>query len=178
MATQPKGTTGGRSASAAKKRGARSAAASESTPPPPPPPAVPAPATESPRTPPRLLRSRTDRVLGGVAGGIGQHLGVDPVIIRLVFVVLILAGGSGLLAYLIAWIVIPEAPEDPDAAPAPERRAGDPDRTARIAGLGLIALGALLLAERLLPAFSWRLVAPVLLIALGVLLLIRRGASR
>jgi phage shock protein C len=125
------------------------------------------------------MRSRTDRVLGGVAGGIGQHLGIDPIIIRLVFVVLVLAGGSGLLAYLIAWVVIPAAPAGAEEeAPAPAGRSSDPDSTARIAGLGLIALGALLLAERLLPAFSWRLVAPLLLIALGILLLLRRGASR
>lgn len=191
MATQPRKSTRGRSASAAKRTtsaprarkaaapAAASAAGSDETvelPPavPPPPPAPPAP--ESSARTPRLMRSRTDRVLGGVAGGIGQHLGIDPVIVRLVFVVLVLAGGSGLLAYLIAWIVIPEAPKD--AEPAPARPVAAGDSTARIAGLGLIALGALLLAERLLPAFSWRLVAPLLLIVLGILLLLRRGGSR
>lgn len=174
MATQPKGTSGGRGAPRGKKAAEaaeeRVVPAAASTPPPPPPPAPEATSR------PRLMRSRTDRVLGGVAGGIGQHLGIDAVIIRLVFVVLVLAGGSGLLAYVIAWIVIPQAPDDGE--PAPARPPSDRDATARIAGLGLIALGALLLAERLLPAFSWRLVAPLLLIALGILLLLRRGASR
>jgi len=187
MATQPKRSGGAAVAkkAAAKRAPARPAVgvAPEPAPPPPPPPALappPDPAATSPRTAasgtsPRLTRSRSDRVLGGVAGGIGRHLGVDPIIVRLVFVVLVLAGGSGILAYLIAWVVIPDEPEGSEPAPAAARSS---DAAPRIAGLGLIALGALLLAERLLPGFSWRFVAPLLLIALGALLLVRSGASR
>jgi len=59
----------------------------------------------------RLDRNRTDRMLGGVCGGIGSYLGVDPTIVRLVFVVAtILTGGLVALLYLILWIVIPEEP--------------------------------------------------------------------
>ena len=60
--------------------------------------------------PARLYRSRDDRVIAGVAGGIARHLGVDPVLVRLATVALALAAGSGILAYLIAWVIIPEAP--------------------------------------------------------------------
>jgi phage shock protein C len=58
-----------------------------------------------------LYRSRKDRKLAGVCGGLGEYFEVDPIIIRLLWVFLILAGGGGVLAYLIAWLVVPEAPE-------------------------------------------------------------------
>jgi phage shock protein C len=60
----------------------------------------------------RLYRSRTDRWLAGVAGGLGEYFDVDPTLIRLVWVVLLIPGGlPGLLPYLICWIVIPREPE-------------------------------------------------------------------
>jgi phage shock protein C len=59
----------------------------------------------------RLYRSGKDRILGGVCGGIAEYLGVDPVIIRLLWVISIFAWGFGILAYIIAWIIIPRNPE-------------------------------------------------------------------
>ena len=56
----------------------------------------------------RLYRSRTDRMLGGVCSGLGAYFGVDPSLVRLVFVLLFIFGGSGFLLYLILWIVLPE----------------------------------------------------------------------
>ena len=123
--------------------------------------------------PPRLLRSRDDRMIGGVAGGIAHHLGIDPVVVRLVFVVLALAGGGGILAYFIAWIVIPEVPAE---GPPPAPRAGP--NTSVFAGLVLVALGGLLLADQLLTVFSWRYVGPVLLIALGGLMMTQKATGR
>ncbi|MBI2669429.1 PspC domain-containing protein [Candidatus Woesearchaeota archaeon] len=59
----------------------------------------------------RLYRSRKDRVLGGVCSGIAHYFNVDPVIVRLIWVIgTLLSMGLGLLAYLIAWIIIPEEP--------------------------------------------------------------------
>ena len=58
--------------------------------------------------PRRLYRSGRDKILGGVCGGIGEYLGVDPVIIRLLWIVATFAWGTGVLAYIIAWIIIPE----------------------------------------------------------------------
>jgi len=60
----------------------------------------------------RLFRSRKDRMVAGVCGGIGEYLNIDPTLIRLAFLVFTLWGGGGILAYAIAWVVIPEAPED------------------------------------------------------------------
>ena len=55
----------------------------------------------------QLRRSKTDRMLGGVCAGIANYLDVDPTIIRLLWVLWIFLAGSGILAYLICWIVIP-----------------------------------------------------------------------
>lgn len=56
----------------------------------------------------KLYRSRTQRMIGGVCGGIAEYFNVDPTIIRLIWAFLIIFWGTGLLAYLIAWIIIPE----------------------------------------------------------------------
>ena len=58
----------------------------------------------------RLYRSRDDRMLFGVAGGMARYLNVDPSIVRIVWALLTIAGGAGLLLYIVAAIVIPEAP--------------------------------------------------------------------
>ncbi len=55
----------------------------------------------------RLSRSTTDRMCAGVAGGIAKYFNVDPTLVRLAFVVLALAGGPGVLLYIIMWIVMP-----------------------------------------------------------------------
>jgi phage shock protein C len=58
----------------------------------------------------RLYRSGKDKLLGGVCGGIGEYFDIDPVIIRLLWVIFSLTWGSGILAYIIAWIIIPRNP--------------------------------------------------------------------
>jgi len=63
----------------------------------------------------RLYRSRKDRKIAGICGGLAAYWGIDPVIPRLVWVAFVLAAGAGLLAYIICWIVIPM---EPAGAPA------------------------------------------------------------
>ena len=58
----------------------------------------------------RLYRSKTNSMIAGVCGGLGEYFDIDPTFIRLLWVLFILAGGSGILAYIIAWIVIPQQP--------------------------------------------------------------------
>ncbi len=58
----------------------------------------------------RLYRSRNQRMISGVCGGIAEYFNVDPTVIRLIAVLLAFGAGSGILAYLICAIVIPEAP--------------------------------------------------------------------
>lgn len=57
----------------------------------------------------RIYRSTKDRMLGGVCGGLGEYFDVDPTIVRLVAVVFALSG-AGFLAYIIAWLIIPDQP--------------------------------------------------------------------
>ena len=59
----------------------------------------------------RLYRSRTDRKLAGVSGGLAQYSNIDATLIRVLFVVLALLGGPGLVIYLLMWILVPEEPQ-------------------------------------------------------------------
>ena len=72
-----------------------------------------------PSPPRRLVRRSEGKVIGGVCGGIAEYFGVDPVLVRLGAVLLALAGGSGLVAYVIAWVVLPDdsAPETAGSSP-------------------------------------------------------------
>ena len=56
----------------------------------------------------RLYRSVSDRMIAGVCGGLGEYLRIDPTLVRLAFVFFALWAGGGVLAYIIAWLVIPE----------------------------------------------------------------------
>ncbi len=60
---------------------------------------------------PRLMRSRTESIFAGVCGGLGDYFGVDPVIVRLIFVLVTLTTGLGLLIYPVLWLSMPKAPE-------------------------------------------------------------------
>ena len=80
-----------------------------------PPPSAPPPPYPGAAARPELRRSRDDRVVAGVCGGLGRTLGVDPLLFRVLLVVLTVVGGSGLLVYLIGWLLIPE-----DGAPTSE----------------------------------------------------------
>jgi len=64
----------------------------------------------------KLYRSSSDRMIGGVCGGLGQYFAVDPTLIRLLFVAAMLLGGHGLLIYLVLLILVPLEPESSTAA--------------------------------------------------------------
>jgi phage shock protein C len=133
----------------------------------------------------RLYRSRTHRVIGGVAGGLGEYLDVDPVLLRIAFVVAFLAGGVGILAYIIAWIIIPEQPREspmttppdpqqPNIPPQPQQtpRAEEPHRRGSVVGgLILLVLGLLFLGQNFLPDFNFGDWSPLILVAIGAGLL-------
>jgi phage shock protein PspC (stress-responsive transcriptional regulator) len=109
------------------------------------------PQPNGPQPEPRqLTRSSDDRMIGGVAGGLGRHLGIDPLAIRITFVVLSFAGGLGLLAYLLGLAFIPS--DDPSAPPA---RWG----VAKTVGAGLLTVAALAVV---LPHWFWGPAVPIL----------------
>jgi phage shock protein PspC (stress-responsive transcriptional regulator) len=128
--------------------------------------------TSTPEPPPRrLTRSSTDSLIAGVAGGLGRHLNVDPLAIRITFVILSFAGGLGVLAYLALLVFVPT--DDPTAPPL---RWG----LARTVGAGLLAVAALAF---LIPNWLWGPELTVLLAAgVVVYLLVRmirdNGTSR
>lgn len=55
----------------------------------------------------KLYRSEKDRMLGGVCGGLGEYFSIDSTIVRLIFALIVIYGGSGLILYIILWIVVP-----------------------------------------------------------------------
>jgi phage shock protein PspC (stress-responsive transcriptional regulator) len=121
-----------------------------------------------------LRRNTRDGRIGGVASGIADHLRVDPTVVRLAFALLAFVGGAGLLAYLIAWAVIP-ADNESAGAGALDRLGPGP----LLAGVGLAAIGAILLIDH---PFPWVLGGgnpwPLLLIVAGVALLLWRRSAR
>lgn len=142
----------------------------------------------------RLYRSRTNRVIAGIAGGLGEYFRVDPVIVRLLWVLLGFAGGNGVLLYLVAWILVPEEPivvrREPNSSstmdeandgekandwsePMESSPQADSESRRRLLGGLLLLAGVLLLAEK--TAFwidpAWLL--PGGLIAAGLVILVR-----
>jgi phage shock protein C len=113
----------------------------------------------------QLRRSKTDKVIAGVCGGLGRSLGVDPVWLRIAFVALTLAGGSGVLIYVIAWIAIPEGDESDSAIPV--TRTVTP---ALIVGGILIVIGAITLLGAFAP---WMTKAfwPLVIVGIGAALM-------
>lgn len=122
--------------------------------------------------PRRLYRSTEGRAIAGVARGLAEHLGVDVLLVRLAFVVLVLAAGAGAVAYAAFWIVVPQDAEAGAAVAATTRR--DTDRGQLIA-LGALAIGAVLLANGLGFGLSGSVLLPLALAAFGIALVWRQA---
>lgn len=121
------------------------------------------PVAPPPSPPRRLVRRRDDRVIAGVASGAAHYLQVDPVVVRIAFVVLCLIGGVGLLLYLAAWLLMPDAATNIQEHGNGVRR----DEPRFWIAVALIVVASALLADEL-----WRpgLVWPLALIGIGLLL--------
>ncbi len=67
----------------------------------------------------KLVRSTTDKMVAGVCGGLAEYFDIDPTLVRALFVIVTLLGGSGILIYIILWLVMPEGPvaDEPDQPP-------------------------------------------------------------
>lgn len=124
---------------------------------------------------PTLRRSRSDRLIAGVAGGVGQHLGIDPFVVRLAFVVLSLAAGFGIVVYLLLWLVAPAEAADSNATPTPRQL---PRPAARqVLGAGLLVAGVLILLWVTGLWFGAGLAWPVSLAAIGFAILWARSSA-
>ena len=118
----------------------------------------------------QLRRSRSDRMVAGVSGGLGRYFDVNPVLYRVGFVVLALLGGAGILIYLAAALVIPDEGRDESIVEQAlrERR----DRPWRIVGLALVIVSAIVLLSEVQfwnGHFAWLLVlvSGIVLLLLG-----------
>ncbi|MCQ3807545.1 MAG: PspC domain-containing protein [Acidimicrobiaceae bacterium] len=119
---------------------------------------------------PALRRSKEDRLVAGIAGGVGDYFRIDPVIVRVAFIVLTLVAGVGPVLYLLSWLVVPLG--DSGSILANALRGGAPRRSRNLAGIVLIALGlfiTLLLSRNVFELFARVLsTAPYVAIALIV----------
>lgn len=117
----------------------------------------------------RLRRTRDDRRIAGVAGGLARHLDIDPIIVRVALVVLVFFGGAGLLLYGAIWLLVPE-----EGSPA--QPLGLDDRNRNIALIGTGALAAIAAVGDFAGAFwfPW----PLVIIALLVVWFLNRKEKR
>ena len=151
----------------------------------------------------RLCRSRTDRMIWGVCGGLAEYFNMDPTIVRIIFVLLIFANGLGILAYIIMAIVVPLAGSkvtEPKEAikenveeikktatelgqeirstftgeeTKPEEESKIHQRRRNFLGIILIVLGVFFLMGSffLFPWFHWGYLWPLILVAVGLIIL-------
>jgi phage shock protein C len=135
----------------------------------------------------KLYRSRTDSMIAGVCGGLAEYFDIDPTLVRLAAVALTLAGGSGILAYLIFWFVIPQKTiessdtgvNSPAAAVGDDAPDGEHHTASIFIGVILVALGFLFLMGNIIKFawFSFSKLWPLILIAIGALIVVK-GAGR
>jgi phage shock protein C len=143
----------------------------------------------------KLYRSVTDKMIGGVCGGLAEYFAVDPVIVRLIFVLAVIFGGSGILAYIILWIIIPQKPfiitpfnneqSKSDSTSSTEDKKSEntqfnnevidkPQNNRSIyAGAFLILLGGIFLLDNFVPHFHFGDFWPIILIGLGIAIIIK-----
>jgi phage shock protein C len=138
--------------------------------------------------PRKLYRASEGRLLGGVCAGLGQYMGIDPLLVRLMFVVLGFVNGLGVVIYLAMWIIIPDQ-ANRGLSSEDSVKANIDDMTSRITGaarsvgegrgmslvgFALILFGGLFLLRQFIPEINFNLFWPALLILGGLYLLARR----
>ncbi len=146
----------------------------------------------------KLYRSRKDKMLGGVAGGLAEYFEIDPTLVRIAFIIVLFLGGTGVLAYIILWIVVPEEPymyqepgvnaNEPKTDQQPGAGGSSQDDAFKaykeaselqsqkrrgLAGWILVIIGALFLANNFIPHFCVGSFWPLILIILGAALLLK-----
>ncbi len=133
------------------------------------------PSIAGPTAPPppiKRLRRRSDAPVGGVASGLADYLGIDPVIVRILIVVLAVGGGSGFLLYLAAWILVPD---DHDTDPRPV--AFNSSLTAIIFGAIVLVAASSAVFGTVNLNFNESVIIPLLLIGAGFYLLNQRAVT-
>lgn len=122
----------------------------------------------------RVLRRGTDRVIAGVCSGLGRYLGIDPVLLRIAFVILALAGGGGVVLYIVGWILIPEEKPGEELGSVPP---SSTETLRLVAGGVLIAVGVILLLNLSIPRIG-KYLWPLALVAIGIAVIVQASARR
>ena len=133
--------------------------------------------------PKRLYKSRTNKIIAGVCGGLAEYFDVDPVIMRVLFVLLAFFGGSGFILYVACWIIMPKSLSGgEDQGDVAKSRTAN---TRKLFGIALTIGGAIILFSNLgffsflhVWGLSWSLIFPILLILLGMAIIYYRQAER
>lgn len=135
----------------------------------------------------RLFRDTSNQVIGGVASGLGRYFNIDPLLIRILFVLLAIFGGGGLIIYILLWIFVPDNHnatiyndsraegqhfESESGEPYQSPVSADTSRGSLVAGLILITIGALFLVDRFVPRIYFDDLWPLILVVGGVALII------
>ena len=123
----------------------------------------------------RLRRSRTERVLGGVCGGLARSIGIDPLVVRVAVVALTVAGGTGALLYVLAWLMLPEDGADRSLAHAAVTDRGT--SLGEVLAVASIVLGVILLVRGTGIWFSDAFVWPLLLAGVGLAVIWRQAGE-
>lgn len=126
----------------------------------------------------KLYRSKRNRMISGVSGGLAKYFDLDPVLIRALFIITTIAWGTGLLAYIILWIITPEEKLSVDSIRAEEEEHGIENTAAtsgrtKALGILLIALGLLILIAQIVPDIRFEYLWPVVLIIVGAIIILR-----
>ena len=128
----------------------------------------------------RLYRDRSNKMISGVCAGLAQYLEIDPVLVRVGFVLGAFANGIGILGYFILWVLVPQRPyahdlypESQQAVPPPPSSRPTPVSAAVVFGTILIAVGAFALLDNLIPGVDLGDLWPFVLVAMGIGLILR-----
>lgn len=139
----------------------------------------------------KLYRSRKNRIIAGVCGGLGEYFKIDPVLLRIAFVLIALADGVGILIYIILIIIVP-VESGKDVKKDFAKKAGDKAESIinefgekakknwladkkNIAGLIIVIIGAIALFNQFFPIqwFGWKLIWSLCIIVLGLFIILR-----
>ena len=125
----------------------------------------------------KLQRDKGHSVIGGVCAGLANYLDLDPTLVRLLFAFMVLFAGTGILLYVILWIVMPAgyplpAADTVEGVVVDTGESPNASKGSLVFGLVLIGIGALGLLHRFVPEFNWQVIWPVFLIVLGIVLII------
>jgi phage shock protein PspC (stress-responsive transcriptional regulator) len=126
-----------------------------------------------------MRRSRSDRKIAGVAGGLGRWAGIDPLVFRILFVVLAIFGGSGLLLYALGWLLVPDDGQNQSEGQKLLRgRGGSSTVTTIVAGVVVLILGLVLIGKLIDTGPGVGGLGVMVAIVVIAVLLIREGQHR